>query len=91
MSRYSFEAVTSSGKPVSVTIGWDSGLSGYFLTIERKAKMKGRAPSFLFNNLSLDDSHPKTLDGFIQVLKSHDIPLDEGLLSKLKADRLTAT
>jgi hypothetical protein len=85
MSRYTYTAHGKNGKPLQVTIGWDPGLLGYFLTVQ-KASNTGVKSGFLFNNLMKVDSHPKQLDGYLLELENMGIAIDSDLIQLLIAD-----
>ena len=85
MSRYLYTAKSKDGKRLEVTIGWDPGLVGYFMTIQ-KAASTGARSAFLFNNLMQEDSHPKSLDVYLSVLVSFGIDIDKEMVQQLKTD-----
>jgi hypothetical protein len=85
MSRYTFSAKSKEGKLLEVTIGWDPGLLGYFMTIQ-KATRTGARSAFVFNNLMQEDSHPKSLDFYLSVLVGLGIDIDTELVQHLNAD-----
>lgn len=85
MSRYTYSAQGKNGRPLQVTIGWDPGLLGYFLTVQ-KASNTGAKSGFVFNNLMEVDSHPKHLDGYLFELDNMGIAIDSDLVQLLIAD-----
>lgn len=85
MSRHTFPAKSKDGKRLVVTIGWDPGLTGYFMTIQKAANIGARS-AFLFNNLMQEDSHPKSLDVYLSILVSLGIDIEKELIQKLNAD-----
>lgn len=64
MSQHLFET-TMQGKPITILMGWDRPLQGFFMVIDYN-HIDLDEP--LWSNLNQTESHPKTLDQFIQVL-----------------------
>ena len=62
-------------------MGWDRPLQGFFMVIEKESKDEP-----LWSNLDQDESHPKTLEPFMQVLNQYGISLPEEMLNSVKQD-----
>lgn len=86
MSRHTLETVADGGKPVRVLCGWDRPLQGYFLVVESLDE-QDRSDSYLFDNLMLEHSHPKSFDGFYSTLRNMGIQVPEYLLVELYFDK----
>lgn len=76
---------THQGKLVTVMMGWDCPLQGYFMTIFID-NTDDKEDSFLYNNLDLDLAHPKTLDPFIQALDELQIKVPAEMIEDVKRD-----
>lgn len=86
MSRHTLETSADGGKPVRVLCGWDRPLQGYFLIVE-SLDDQDPGDSYLFDNLMLEHSHPKSFDGFYSVLRKMGIHVPEQLLTELYFDK----
>ena len=86
MSRHTFETIAEGGKQVRVLCGWDRPLQGYFLIVESLDE-QDQGDSYLFSNLDLEHSHPKSFDGFYGVLRNMGIHVPEQLLTELYFDK----
>ncbi len=87
MSRYDFRT-TYKGEPVEVIISWDVPLQGYFMYVERlDGTDEDDEGHFVFSNLyDADDSHPKTLDPFLEVLARLGIEAPADIIDDVKDD-----
>jgi hypothetical protein len=84
MTQHIFNSTTKDGRQVEVLAGWDRPLQGFFMVIEDLENDDG----YIFNNLDLEQPHPKSFDGFEQSLKDFGIPIPQGLVAELNQDRL---
>lgn len=69
-------------KKTEVFMGWDRPLQGFFLVIDQG----GDEP--LWSNLYQEESHPKTLEPFINELQSRGIELPLTMISEMEQDRV---
>ena len=81
MSQYHY-MLLHEGKNTEVFMGWDRPLQGFFLVIDQG----GDEP--LWSNLYQEESHPKTLEPFINELQSRGIELPRAMIEEMKQDRL---
>jgi len=90
MSQHYFSTVYD-GKPVTVILGWDRPLQGYFLVIEDDSKADSVEEVFIYSNL-LDENLTgskltKNLDYFTNcILKGLDIFVPVAIFQNVIAD-----
>ncbi len=70
------------GKKTHVLMGWDRPLQGYFLVIHKESDRDG----LYWSNLDSEESHPKTLQPFIDVLQKFTIVLPEEMIRAIQRD-----
>jgi len=80
MSQYHYMLVHK-GKKTEVFMGWDRPLQGFFLVIDQG----GDEP--IWSNLYQEESHPKTLEPFINELQSRGIELPRLMAIEIEQDR----
>lgn len=90
MSQHYF-STQCDGKPVTVLLGWDKPLQGFFLVIEDESKPDSLDEVFLYSNLNdenLTGSRlTKDLDYFTNcVLKGFDIVVPDTIIKNVVAD-----
>lgn len=86
METSKFLAISFAGTPLPIKIlmGWDRPLQGYFLVIQ----FLDRDDNYLWSNLDHEDSHPKALDRFLQVLKDFGLEIPPPMIQEIKSDAL---
>jgi len=82
MSRHRFQATSSEFGPVTVWMGYDRPLDGFFFTVFDRSEDK-----CLYDNLRYSEPHPKSLDKWIAKAKEFGIALPAGLLEELQSER----
>lgn len=85
MSQHLFET-TLHGEAVTILMGWDKPLQGFFLVIDYN---NSECDEPLWSNLNQIDPHPKTLDKFILVLNefNFDIPVPQEMIDAVLQDK----
>ena len=81
MSQYHYMLVHK-GIATEVFMGWDRPLQGFFLVIDQGSDEP------LWSNLYQEESHPETLEPFINELHSRGIELPLAMIEELEQDRL---
>ena len=104
MSRHLYPA-THQGEPVSVLIGYDRRLSGFFLVIEKAAPSPDIADlpteddeddPYLYSNLADMEliewgGLPPTLDHFLRKMQELNIPALPSVIAEVRADQANNT
>lgn len=105
MSQHLYPA-THQGEPVSVLIGYDRPLKGFFMVIEKAtpAPVIAELPTdaddeedgYLYSNLADMElvpwfGLPPTLDHFLTKLQELDIPAFPNVIAELRADQANNT
>ena len=88
MSRHTFHT-EHNGRPVEVAAGWDRPLQGFFMTVLYTDDPEDQAVQdyeYAFNNLTQLLPHPRTFDGFADILASLAIALPEGMTDDIIKD-----
>lgn len=88
MSRHTFHG-TYQNEAVTVVIGWDPPLRGFFMNIDNGRHDENGMPLYT----SLADAqtafgHTQSLDHYLQVLKTFGIELPEEMVAALEQDRV---
>lgn len=90
MTRHRLET-THENRPVHIVIGWDRHLQGYFMFIERVDVEDPGADDedlYLYSNLvRAEESHPRNLDPFLDVLKGLSLGLPAELVQELAHEK----
>lgn len=86
MSQHFFKT-TYQNEPITIVMGWDRPLQGFFMFIE-KPECKYDEERYLFCNLNEEDSHPKSLKGFLGVLRSFQLTLPEEMINEVVEDKM---
>lgn len=81
MSQHCFDTLHD-GKKTRIVMGWDRPLQGFFMYIEKEDDED--VP--YWSNLDWEDSHPRTLQPFIEALKALNISVPNKLLAAVVAD-----
>jgi len=81
MSQHYFDA-TVSGNKVTVQIGFDRPLNGYYLVILDESQ----EDEVLYSNLFESVPHPETLDIFLQRLNEYSIELPSQMIQEVLED-----
>lgn len=84
MSRHRFKT-THQGHPISVDMGWDRPLKGFFMVVQRD-DAKVDEDTFLFDNLTQEVSHPCTLDPFLEELDRLNVAIPNEMLDEIRRD-----
>ena len=84
MSRHYFDT-NRRGKDIRITAGWDRPLHGFHLAIEYRKTVGDECP-FLFNNLELENPHPKSFQPFLDILHSYGIHLPAEMIEEIIED-----
>lgn len=85
MSQHYFHT-THQDEPVSILMGWDHPLQGFFMIIERP-ECNDDGARYLFSNLNEEDSHPKSLRRFLDVLREFQLALPEEMINEVLKDK----
>ena len=87
MSQHYFET-QHEGKPVTVVMGWDRPLQGFFMVIEKASDTEDE---YLYSNL--DDEAlfpfmglPPTLEHFLATLKTFGLSVPPTMIEEIQAD-----
>ena len=101
MSQHFYPA-TYKGEPVTVLMGYDRPLRGFFMVIEKTGPASAaptdadddqdEADTYVYSNLSDMEliacgGLPRELDHFLQRLKELDIPAHASVIAGIQADR----
>lgn len=86
MSQHYFKT-TYQGEPVTILMGWDRPLQGFFMVIE-KPQRKDDDERYLYSNLNEEDSHPKSLKPFLDVLRVFQIVLPGEMIHEVLEDKM---
>ncbi len=84
MSRHRFKT-TLQGRPISVDMGWDRPLQGFFMLVQRE-DASIEEESFLYDNLSQEVSHFATIDPYLDVLTSLNITIPNEMVEEIWRD-----
>lgn len=82
MSRH-FYKTEYQGKPVTVTMGYDRPLAGFFMVIEDDDELDDE---YIFSNLNEEIPHPKSLKRYRIKLEQLGICAPEEMLLEVEAD-----
>lgn len=85
MSQHIFETEYN-GRGVKIIMGWDRPLQGYFMMIEKKNLKEEDENPYIFNNLEIKNSHPITLQPFLNVLDELGIEIPDKMIGEVEAD-----
>ncbi|MBI3803581.1 MAG: hypothetical protein HY282_07435 [Nitrospirae bacterium] len=72
-------------EPIDIYFGWDRPLQGFFMFIENP-ECKDEEERFLYSNLNEEESHPKSIQGFLDVLESFQISLPAAMIDEVLRD-----
>lgn len=84
MSRHCFRTALQ-GRPISVDMGWDRPLRGFFMVVQRD-DANIEEETFLYDNLAMADSHPFTLDQFLEELTRLNIAIPNEMIDEVRRD-----
>lgn len=84
MSRHLFKTKLE-GRPISVDMGWDRPLRGFFMVVQRD-DANIEEETFLYDNLSMVDSHPCTLNPFLEELTRLNIAIPDEMVKEIRQD-----
>lgn len=87
MSQHYFETKHEE-KPVTVVMGWDRRLQGFFMVIE---KANTEEDEYIYSNLSDEALFsymglPPSLDYFLEVLQSFGLKVPQTMIDEVRAD-----
>lgn len=85
MSQHVFKT-TLKGQKIEVLAGWDRPLQGFFLVIERIGHGDRDDEPYLFSNLDMTESHPKSFDRFRNVLDEFGITVPMEMTDEIILD-----
>ena len=85
MSQHYFNTAVA-GEPVTVTMGWDRPLQGYFMMIESAGREQ-----YLYNNLEdlaliPEGGFADSLDYFIEKMKELGVTVPDRMLNEIRVD-----
>lgn len=72
-------------EPIDIYFGWDRPLQGFFMFIE-KPECEDEEERFLYSNLNEEESHPKSIQGYLDVLESFRISLPAAMIDEVLRD-----
>ena len=85
MSQHVFKTMLN-GQKIEILAGWDRPLHGYFLVIEKIGLRDRTAGPYLFSNLDMEESHPKSFDYFRNVLDEFGIMVPLEMIDEIIRD-----
>lgn len=85
MSQHVFRT-TLNGQKIEVLAGWDRPLRGYFLVIGLIGHKDMIDEPYLFSNLDIPESHPKSFDYFREVLEEIGICVPQEMIEEIIRD-----
>lgn len=85
MSKHLFKTKYQN-EPIIIHMGWDRPLQGFFMFIERPNcnLEEGR---YLYSNLDNEESHPKRLSPFLEVLRGLGLVVPDPMIDEVLADK----
>ncbi len=85
MSQHVFKTILND-QEIAVLAGWDRPLQGFFLVIERIDHGDRDDDPYLFSNLDIRESHPKSFECFRNVLDEFGIAVPEEMIDEILRD-----
>ena len=83
MSKHCYDTVLGD-ENISITIGWDNLVKGFFMVIERSSD---EDEPFWSNLINHQPPFPKTLDSFLRVIKNINIDIPQQMIDELLEDQ----
>lgn len=93
MSQHFF-STTYQGNPVSVCLGWDRPLQGFFMFIEKEGAAEDAEPEFVYLNLEdpkLKIGVHRDITYFVDVLARLEIAVPEKMILEAMKDKKNDT
>lgn len=84
MSKHLFKTKFHN-EPITICIGWDRPLQGYFMFIERP-ECDQDEDRYLYSNLDDEESHPETIDRFLEILRCLNLAVPEPMVKEVLED-----
>ena len=85
MSQHVYKTMLN-GQNIEILAGWDRPLHGFFLVIENIDHSDKTDEPYLFSNLDMTESHPKSFDYFRNVLEQFGIRVPQEMIDEIIRD-----